>query len=186
MLVNPPVRVGSDLGEAANLRRSLDRGGGVLCIKIMMTKNANTLCIALMVFCSLFRPAVGQLAGRASDRPSLNGASVFAARPNHPFLYRIPATGSRPMQFSAMGLPPGLKVDSRTGMITGTVKSAGSTDVVLRASNAAGRSERKFRIVIGDQLALTPPMGWSSWTFCRPRRATGTFGHRLTRWYPRA
>ena len=24
---------------------------------------------------------------------------------------------------------------------------------------------RKFRIVIGDQLALTPPMGWSSWDF---------------------
>ena len=27
------------------------------------------------------------------------------------------------------------------------------------------RTQRKFRIVIGDQLALTPPMGWSSWDF---------------------
>jgi alpha-galactosidase len=29
--------------------------------------------------------------------------------------------------------------------------------------NAAGRCERKFRIMAGDQLALTPPMGWNSW-----------------------
>jgi alpha-galactosidase len=58
-------------------------------------------------------------------------------------------------------------------MITGTVKSAGSTDVVLRASNAAGRSERKFRIVIGDQLALTPPMGWSSWDFLQTEASDG-------------
>lgn len=131
----------------------------------MMTNNTNTACIALVLFCSLFRPAFGQVTSGASEQPAIQGAAVFGARPNHPFLYRIPATGRRPMQFSATGLPPGLKVDGRTGIITGTVKSAGSIDVVLRASNATGRSERKFRIVIGDQLALTPPMGWSSWDF---------------------
>ena len=38
-------------------------------------------------------------------------------------------------------------------------------DLILRVSNSAGSTERKFRIVIGDQLALTPPMGWSSWDF---------------------
>jgi alpha-galactosidase len=69
------------------------------------------------------------------------------------------------MQFSAMGLPPGLEVDGRTGIITRALKSVGNADVVLRASNAAGKAERRFRIVIGDQLALTPPMGWSSWDF---------------------
>ena len=34
---------------------------------------------------------------------------------------------------------------------------------MLRAKNALGVSEKKFRIVVGDQIALTPPMGWSSW-----------------------
>ena len=67
------------------------------------------------------------------------------------------------MRFSASGLPPGLKLDSATGIITGAVKSAGTSAVVLKAKNAAGTAERRFRIVIGDTIALTPPMGWSSW-----------------------
>ena len=132
-----------------------------------MTKRniTHTLRTALLVFCSQLHSAVGQPANGAPEQPRINGAAVYGARPNHPFLYRIPATGSRPMQFSASNLPPGLKLDGQTGMITGTVKSAGSNDLVLRARNAAGTTERKFRIVIGDQLALTPPMGWSTWDF---------------------
>ena len=121
--------------------------------------------LALLVFCAQFPSAPAQNAGGASEPPRINGAVVYGARPNHPFLYRIPATGSRPMQFSASNLPPGLKLDGRTGIITGTVESAGSKDLVLRATNAAGTAQRKFRIVIGDQLALTPPMGWSTWDF---------------------
>ena len=35
--------------------------------------------------------------------------------------------------------------------------------VTLRARNALGTAERKFRIVVGDRLALTPHMGWNSW-----------------------
>ena len=103
---------------------------------------------------------------KTRDHPRINGPSVYGARPNHPFLYRIPATGKRPMQFFASGLPQGLKLDRTTGIITGAVKSPGSNTVVLKAKNAVGTYERKFRIVIGDQLALTPPMGWSSGTSC--------------------
>jgi alpha-galactosidase len=33
----------------------------------------------------------------------------------------------------------------------------------LRAKNSLGTAEKKFRIVCGDQIALTPPMGWNSW-----------------------
>ena len=29
--------------------------------------------------------------------------------------------------------------------------------------NARGKSSRPFRIVSGDTLALTPPMGWNHW-----------------------
>jgi alpha-galactosidase len=35
--------------------------------------------------------------------------------------------------------------------------------VVLRAQNARGTAEKKFRIVGGDAIALTPAMGWNSW-----------------------
>ncbi|HEX7654817.1 MAG TPA: NPCBM/NEW2 domain-containing protein, partial [Verrucomicrobiae bacterium] len=95
--------------------------------------------------------------------PRINGANVYGVRPGSPFLYTIPATGDRPMTFSAKGLPSGLKLDPQTGHITGSVKKAGEYKVTFRAKNALGKAEKKFRIVVGDQIALTPPMGWNSW-----------------------
>ncbi|MGA2855134.1 MAG: putative Ig domain-containing protein, partial [Verrucomicrobiota bacterium] len=99
----------------------------------------------------------------APATPRINGANIFGVRPGSPFLYTIPATGDRPMTFSAKKLPRGLKLDAKTGRITGKLKKKGETAVTLRAQNALGTSEKKFRIVVGDQIALTPPMGWNSW-----------------------
>src|SRR5512135_2482407 len=97
------------------------------------------------------------------ESPRINGPSVFGVRPGSPFLYRIPATGARPMEFSVESLPAGLQVDLKTGQITGSVKEAGEHGVILRAKNALGTSERKFKIIVGESIALTPPMGWNSW-----------------------
>jgi alpha-galactosidase len=35
--------------------------------------------------------------------------------------------------------------------------------VTLKAENAKGSNTRELRIVVGDKIALTPPMGWNSW-----------------------
>ena len=35
--------------------------------------------------------------------------------------------------------------------------------MTLRAANPLGKAQRKFKIVCGDTLALTPHMGWNSW-----------------------
>ena len=95
--------------------------------------------------------------------PRINGPKVYGVRPGSPFLYRIPATGVRPMTFQAENLPPGLALDSQTGIITGRIAKAGDHRVKLVAKNERGAAEREFRIVVGLQLALTPPMGWNSW-----------------------
>src|SRR5471030_2925437 len=99
----------------------------------------------------------------APATPRINGADVFGVRPGSPVLFTIPATGDRPMTFSADKLPRGLALDAKTGRITGSLKTKGEFAVTLHAKNSLGTADKKFRIVVGDQLALTPPMGWNSW-----------------------
>ena len=103
--------------------------------------------------------------------PRINGARVFGVRPGSDFLFPVAATGERPMTFSAEGLPKGLAIDAETGRITGRVKRSGEYTVRLRAKNALGEYERDLRIVAGDKIALTPPMGWNSWN-CWARDVT--------------
>src|SRR5690242_16159383 len=98
-----------------------------------------------------------------SPFPKINGPSVFGVRPGSDFLYAIPATGERPMQFGIEGLPAGLSVNTTNGHVTGVLKRKGTFPVIFRATNAKGTAEKKFKIVVGDQIALTPPMGWNSW-----------------------
>ena len=94
----------------------------------------------------------------------INGPKIYGARPGHFFLYRIPCTGHRPMRFSADGLPASLHLDPATGIISGnTPNLRGEYLITLHASNEQGRSVRSFRLVVGDTLALTPPMGWNDW-----------------------
>ncbi|PTX90947.1 NPCBM/NEW2 domain-containing protein [Opitutus sp. ER46] len=111
---------------------------------------------------SLGEPAV-ILTPMPPATPRINGARVFGARPGHPFLFQIPATGERPMRFSADGLPAGLTLDAATGRITGHVAAGGTYRVTLRATNARGTDAQPLRIEIGETIALTPAMGWNSW-----------------------
>ena len=99
----------------------------------------------------------------AAAKPRINGAPIFGVRPGSPFLFTIAATGDRPMTFAVSDLPAGLQLDPQTGRITGSLARAGEYDVTLRAKNALGSAKRKFKIVVGDKIALTPQMGWNSW-----------------------
>lgn len=96
-------------------------------------------------------------------QPRLNGAWVVGIRPGTPFLHVIAATGRRPLRFFAKGLPQGLKLDSQTGIISGAVARPGKFDVLVTAKNSLGEASKALCIKVGEQLALTPPMGWNSW-----------------------
>ncbi|MES2462131.1 MAG: putative Ig domain-containing protein, partial [Armatimonadota bacterium] len=99
----------------------------------------------------------------APETPRINGATVYGQRPGSPFLYIIPATGVRPMTFAARDLPKGLALDASTGIIRGTVAQPGEYKVKLTARNVKGSHDKILKIVIGDKIALTPPLGWNSW-----------------------
>ena len=95
--------------------------------------------------------------------PRINGALVTGASAGKPFIFRIPATGDRPVTFSAENLPGGLTIDKNSGVISGKIAGDGEYLVNLTATNSHGTASRILRIVAGNGLALTPVMGWNSW-----------------------
>ena len=125
-------------------------------------------------------PAPVILTPKPVPTPRLNGPKIFGVRPGSPFLYSIPATGDRPMRFAADGLPAGLVLDAATGRLTGTLPQPGEYSVTLRATNALGTAEKPFRIVVGEEIGLTPAMGWNSYN-CFGERVTQDLALRAAR-----
>lgn len=99
----------------------------------------------------------------APQSPKINGAKVFGVRPGSPFLFKIPATGKKPLLYQVENLPEGLQVDKSSGIITGTLKNMGDYKMTFIVKNSTGTDKREFTVKCGDLLALTPPMGWNSW-----------------------
>ncbi len=95
--------------------------------------------------------------------PHFNGAMAIGVRPGTPFISSLAVNGERPMSFTADPLPAGLALDPKTGIITGSLARAGEYHLAAKAKNSAGTTETEIKIICGDTLALTPPMGWNSY-----------------------
>ncbi len=98
-----------------------------------------------------------------APEPRINGAKVCGVRPGHPLLYTIAATGRRPMKFSISDLPVGLQVNETSGQIAGALSQPGTYRVTVRAENTLGSAQRELRIVVGEQILLTPLLGCNTW-----------------------
>lgn len=103
------------------------------------------------------------LTPQQSPLPKINSAKVYGAGPGKPFLFRIAATGVKPLVYRVTGLPAGLLLDTLTGIITGTTPAAGNYPLQVTVTNTRGAATQTFTIKAGNALALTPPMGWNSW-----------------------
>jgi len=105
-----------------------------------------------------------KIASGIPQKTQINGPRVIGTTPGNPFMWRIPASGKRPFQYKASGLPAGLSLDPSTGIISGSVQTAGETVVKIEVKGPKGKDSREVRIVAGEhKLAMTPPMGWNSW-----------------------
>jgi hypothetical protein len=102
-------------------------------------------------------------AAKSAAAPQFNGARVIGIRPGLPLIYSLAASGERPVVFSAKNLPVGLDLHVDTGIITGTLMKTGEYKIKVTAKNSAGRAETEIKIISGDSLALTPPLGWNSY-----------------------
>ena len=106
---------------------------------------------------------LGVLTPPEGASPRINSPARFGVRPGSPLFYRVPVVGRRPMATSVTGLPPGAGYDAAAQLITGRVVRAGTYRLTLAARNAAGAAQKAFDLVVGEKIALTPPIGWNSW-----------------------
>ena len=105
------------------------------------------------------------IAPSRSAAPMINYPRITGATPGRPFMFRIPASGAGELTFAAKNLPAGLALDSKSGVITGSLKQDGRTDVQVSVKGADGKMANAVLTIVGgkDVLALTPPLGWNSW-----------------------
>ncbi|MBR2042951.1 MAG: hypothetical protein IJ946_01275 [Clostridia bacterium] len=97
-----------------------------------------------------------------SGSPKINLPSIFGASPNKPFLLRIPATGERPIKFSAQGLPEGLTL--KENIITGCVLKEGNYEVTITAENAFSKTTKIVTFeIFPNNLLVTPLLGFTTW-----------------------
>ena len=123
------------------------------------------------MLCRSSRPHCARIAAAASvffvaALPALadSAGPILTPRPGHAVIYRIPCTGTRPIEFSVDALPASLKLDPKTGIITGRApEKSGEYALTFHASNSHGKATKHWKLVVGDTLALTPPMGWNDW-----------------------
>ena len=99
-------------------------------------------------------------AAKSEAAPRFNGAPVVGIRPGTPFIYSLAVTGARPIAFSAKKLPAGLVLDSKTGIISGSLAEAGEFLVKVTARNAAGQAKTEIKTA---QRLTNGPAGVEIW-----------------------
>ena len=113
---------------------------------------------------------LGILTPKPSAAPKINAPVRYGARPGHPILFKLPVSGAKPIAATAacdaLAIGSGasaLNFDPATRILSGAIEKPGEYRIRFTASNSAGRDEKTVAFVIGDKIALTPPMGWNSW-----------------------
>ncbi|MFM8983630.1 MAG: Ig domain-containing protein, partial [Spartobacteria bacterium] len=88
------------------------------------------------ILCFLASPLLAQV-------PVVTSSLKANGKVGEAFTYQIKAT-NKPTKFSATGLPAGLKLNGKTGLISGTPIKSGTFRINVSALNAKGSSKTAF------------------------------------------
>ena len=92
----------------------------------------------------------------AKQTPVIVSSSEAQAKAGEPFTYKITATNAPHLSFSATGLPPGLNVDSSTGLISGNTSASGTKPVMLTATNTQGSGSKLLLLSVESSTQAAP------------------------------
>jgi alpha-galactosidase len=95
--------------------------------------------------------------------PKINSPKVFGVKPGSPIMFKIAATGKKPLTYNIINNKTNISIDKNTGILSGSISEKGEHELQIEVSNELGKSQQQLKIKVGDVLSLTPPMGWSSW-----------------------
>jgi len=99
----------------------------------------------------------------APASPRFNTTAVYGVRPGSPVIFKFGVSGERPMKITSANLPAGLTLNPENGSLSGSVDHPATLRFTVKAENAHGTATQEFTLRVGNQIALTPPMGWNSW-----------------------
>ena len=104
--------------------------------------------------------------------PTITSSRTVTGYRNAPFNYQIIATNN-PSDFGVSGLPSGLSLNTRSGLISGIPTAAGTFRATIAAANASGATTEVLQVTIedGTPVPRLPPTITSSRTVTGYRNA---------------
>ena len=133
------------------------------------------LLLTLSVYCLPVLTYAGNVSTQKDTAVSMHQTIYFnfpkrvGVRPNHPLHQYIAVSGDFD-KLSVGTLPQGLSYDPEKRLLTGKLDKVGNYVIKVTATGSDGQEQEcEMEIVCGEGIALTPPLGWSSWNYCGKR-----------------
>jgi uncharacterized protein YhjY with autotransporter beta-barrel domain len=135
---------GLGINTGTGLISGTPTSGGSFPVTVSATNSGGTGQLVVTFTISVLAPAI-------TSPATANGQSFVA------MTYQITAINA-PLTYGASGLPPGLTVDTNTGLISGAPTATGIFNATVTSSNGAGTGSQPvvFTITLGPPVITSP------------------------------